>query len=166
MPKYKFKKNFKTLIQIFLFYYFLNTLNLYKCLPQNDVELINTNRYNDMSEVSDIYRQFSDDSPSHGGNMENSLRPSHKNVNLNVNNNLYDAETITEHPDSNQHTEIEEDSIIGEKTLYLSESPYLLRKDLEVRKHGRLLIEPGVHIHFAPQVGITVIGELRAIVSI
>lgn len=119
-----------------------------------------------MSEVSDIYRQFSDDSPSLGGNMENSLRPSHKNVNLNVNNNLYDAETITEHPDSNQHTEIEEDSIIGEKTLYLSESPYLLRKDLEVRKHGRLLIEPGVHIHFAPQVGITVIGELRAIVSI
>lgn len=67
---------------------------------------------------------------------------------------------------SNEFTEISETTITGEKTLSASKSPYLLRMDLDVEKNGKLIVEPGVVVHFAPMVGITVRGVLKAIVSI
>lgn len=66
---------------------------------------------------------------------------------------------------SNEFTEISETTITGEKTLSASKSPYLLRMDLDVEKTGKLIVEPGVVVHFAPMVGITVRGVLKAIVS-
>lgn len=170
MPKYKNFKNLKkTLLQIWLFYYFLNTIKVYKC-QLNDVEFINTHPENN---VSDLSKPHSDSDyiyepiePSHHFNFDDEIDES-KNVNLNVNNNLYETETVPQ-PGSDsqpQFSEITERQISGEKTLRLSESPYLLRQDLEVLKNARLMIEPGVTVQFAPLVGITVYGQLKAIVS-
>lgn len=55
---------------------------------------------------------------------------------------------------------------VGERTLGLSQSPYLLTNDWEIELGAKLIIEPGVTIHFAPMVGITVRGSIIAIVSI
>lgn len=177
MPKYKFKKVFKTLLQIWLFYYFLNTIKVYKC-QLNDVEFISQQRNNNNvhieNDVSEIPKQYSDSDlmyepidPSHRFNFDDDIDES-KNVNLNVNNNLHETEII---PQANNESpsslsEITEPQITGEKVLRLSESPYLLRQDLEVLPNARLTIEPGVTVHFAPLVGITVYGQLKAIVSI
>lgn len=63
-------------------------------------------------------------------------------------------------------TEVDGGEIVGERTLRLAESPFLLRSDLEVAFGGRLIVEPGVVVHVAPMVGITVRGALQAVVSI
>lgn len=55
--------------------------------------------------------------------------------------------------------------IAGERTLRRADSPYLLRSDLEVAVGGKLIVEPGVTVHVAPMVGITVYGALLATVS-
>jgi hypothetical protein len=65
-----------------------------------------------------------------------------------------------------QFTELAGGSVVGERLLKASESPYLLRTDLEVERQAKLSIEAGVTIHFAPMVGITVRGTISAIVSI
>lgn len=72
------------------------------------------------------------------------------------------------HPNPSQYTEInvENNVITGEKVLDARSSPYLLRSDLEIDKEGKLNIEAGVTVYFAPMVGITVRGILKAIVSI
>jgi hypothetical protein len=62
-------------------------------------------------------------------------------------------------------TDLTGGKVVGERLLRSSESPYLLRMDLEVERQAKLVIEPGVTIHFAPMVGITVRGVLTAIVS-
>lgn len=66
---------------------------------------------------------------------------------------------------SNSETELQGGDIVGERTLRLSESPYVLKTDLIVENGAKLVIEPGVHIHFAPMIGITVKGEITAVVS-
>lgn len=65
----------------------------------------------------------------------------------------------------NSETELQGGEIIGERTLQLSESPYVLKTDLIVENGAKLFIEPGVQIRFAPMIGITVKGELTAVVS-
>lgn len=65
-----------------------------------------------------------------------------------------------------QLTELSGGSIVGERTLRLSESPYILRTDMEIELGAKLIVEPGVHIHFSPMVGVTVRGSLIAVVCI
>lgn len=65
----------------------------------------------------------------------------------------------------NSETELQGGEIIGERTLRLSESPYVLKTDLIVENGAKLFIEPGVQIRFAPMIGITVKGEITAVVS-
>lgn len=172
MPKYKFKKNFKTLIQIYLFYYFLNALNLYECQLVHDVELINSNR-NEENEFSDqaIDKKFSDSEFSylqHTNTLNNNdFNNDKKNVNLNINNELHDSEFLHEGAgDGLDFHEINENTVSGKLMLYERKSPYLLRQDLEVLQGGLLEIEAGVKVHFAPMVGITVRGSMKAIVSV
>lgn len=62
-------------------------------------------------------------------------------------------------------TEIPGSKILGEKVLSANESPYLLRTDLEIERGGKLIIQPGVVINFAPMVGITIRGTIVAVVS-
>lgn len=62
-------------------------------------------------------------------------------------------------------TEIPGSRILGEKVLSANESPYLLRTDLEIERGGKLIIQPGVIINFAPMVGITIRGTIVAVVS-
>jgi hypothetical protein len=171
MPNYKYKNFYKTLLQIWLFYCFLsNTF-----CQINDVEFI-SHTQNYENDVGDVPNRMSDSDsdynyepiePNHQFNFDNDI-DEHKNVNLNINNNLHDIEILPQPGDdsSARFTEITEQEISGEKSLDLSESPYLLRQDLEVLQNGRLNIAPGVTIHFAPMVGITVYGQLKAIVSI
>jgi hypothetical protein len=64
-----------------------------------------------------------------------------------------------------QFTELAGGSVVGERLLKASESPYLLRTDLEVERQAKLSVEAGVTIHFAPMVGITIRGTISAIVS-
>lgn len=183
MPKYKFRNVYKTLLQIWLFYCFLNTIKVYKCQQQlNDVEFINQHRINNNNnnnennenDVSEIPKQHSDSDymyepidTNHRFNFDDDIDES-KNVNLNVNNNLHETETVpqSDNESPSKLSEITERQISGEKVLHASESPYLLRQDLEVLQNARLVIEPGVTVHFAPLVGITVYGQLKAIVSI
>lgn len=56
--------------------------------------------------------------------------------------------------------------LIGEKWLRQTESPYLLQTDLTIERTGKLFIEPGVTVHVAPMVGITVKGVLAALVRV
>ncbi|XP_063702920.1 protein bark beetle isoform X2 [Culicoides brevitarsis] len=63
----------------------------------------------------------------------------------------------------NAVTEITETSVTGEKVLRMSESPYQLRTDLVVERGAKLMVEPGVVVYFAPMVGITVKGVIKAI---
>lgn len=62
-------------------------------------------------------------------------------------------------------TEVDGGEIVGERTLRLAESPFLLRSHLEVALGALLIVEPGVVVHLAPMVGITVRGALQAVVS-
>lgn len=62
-------------------------------------------------------------------------------------------------------TELTGGRVIGEKWLRQMESPYSLQMDMTVERSGKLFIEPGVTIHVAPMVGITVRGVLTALVS-
>lgn len=62
-------------------------------------------------------------------------------------------------------TELSGGRVIGEKWLRQTESPYSLQMDLTVERSGKLFIEPGVTVHVAPMVGITVRGVLTALVS-
>lgn len=43
--------------------------------------------------------------------------------------------------------------------------PYILRNDLIVESNAEVVIEPGVEIRFEPQIGITVRGIMKAVVS-
>lgn len=172
MPKYKLKNVYKTLLQIWLFYYFLNTIKVYKC-QLNDVEFITQPNNNNENDVSDIKNHNSDSDymyepiDVHHKFSIDSEFDEKKNINLNVNNNIHDVENIPTNGDesSSKFTEINERQVTGQKTLHLSESPYLLRQDLEIQQNAVLTIKPGVTIHFAPMVGITVHGQLKAIVS-
>lgn len=65
----------------------------------------------------------------------------------------------------NTLTELSGGRVIGEKWLRQIESPYSLQMDMTIERSGKLLIEPGVTIHVAPMVGITVRGILTALVS-
>lgn len=70
----------------------------------------------------------------------------------------------TEHSE-NSETELQGGAIVGERTLHLSDSPFVLKTDLVVENGAKLFIEPGVQIRFAPMIGITVKGEFTAVVS-
>lgn len=65
----------------------------------------------------------------------------------------------------NALTELEGGKIISEKWLRQIESPYTLQTDLTIERTGKLIVEPGVTVHVAPMVGITVRGVLTALVS-
>lgn len=164
MPQYK--RICRTFLQIWLFYYFVNAIKVHECQQMNDVEFINPMRHEEVTDTS--REEFSDkeiiyDPIEPKGPEYNHFDEDDKNVNLNVNNNLPDIEP---HEIPSKFTEISEQLISGEKTLYLSESPFLLRQDLEISRNAKLIIEPGVTIYFAPMIGITVQGQLKAIVSI
>lgn len=64
------------------------------------------------------------------------------------------------------YTELQGGEILSERTLRLSESPYLARDDLEVLRGAKLTIEPGVTIEFAPTKGLKISGVLQAVVSL
>lgn len=65
-----------------------------------------------------------------------------------------------------QSTELEEQSVVDRKLrLVRSDSPYQIKHDLLIDKNGELEIEPGVELHFAPMVGLTVRGLLLAKVT-
>lgn len=173
MPKYKLRNVYKTLLQICLFYYFLNTLKVHNCQQLNDVEFVSTSR-DEKSDASEFNREPSESDYSYEP-IERNKNGFHnfddidddKNVNLNVNNNLHESEVAPEAGEvPEKFTEIDVTEISGEKILYASESPFLLRQDLEVQANAKLIVEPGVTIHFAPMVGITVRGQIKAIVSI
>lgn len=53
----------------------------------------------------------------------------------------------------------------NQRVLEKSKSPYLLREDLFIEREGKLVVEPGVEIRFAPMIGITVRGILTAKVN-
>lgn len=173
MPKYKLRNVYKTLLQIWLFYYFLNTLKVYKCQKMNDVEFLSPMR-DEKSDVSEFNREPSEseylyepiETNKNGFHTFDDIDDD-KNVNLNVNNNLHESEVAPEDEEvPEKFTEIGETEITGEKILYASESPFILRQDLEIQPNAKLTVEPGVTVHFAPMVGITVRGQLKAIVSI
>lgn len=65
----------------------------------------------------------------------------------------------------NGFTNIEGGRLVGDRTLRLTESPYLLQADLNIERGGRLIVEPGVTVHVAPMAGITVRGAINALVS-
>lgn len=190
MPKYKLKNIYKTLLQIWLFYYFLNTIRVHKC-QMNDVEFItqpnhdidnndnnsnsNISSYSNVNDENDVSEHINSDSDymyepidvNHRFTIDNEFDEK-KNINLNVNNNIHEVDIVPSTKDDeslSKFTEIQERQITGQKTLHASESPYLLRQDLEVMENAVLTIKPGVTIHFAPMVGITVHGQLTAIVS-
>ena len=52
--------------------------------------------------------------------------------------------------------------VISKRTLSLSDSPYLVKRDVIVEPEGHLVIESGVTMKFSPGVGITVRGVLTA----
>uniref|UniRef100_A0A1A9WLV8 SRCR domain-containing protein n=1 Tax=Glossina brevipalpis TaxID=37001 RepID=A0A1A9WLV8_9MUSC len=64
---------------------------------------------------------------------------------------------------SRSTTLLEGGSITSERILRFSESPYLVNEHIIIEKGAKLIIEPGVTIEFAPNVGITVRGVLQAI---
>lgn len=66
---------------------------------------------------------------------------------------------------STSYTELNGASITSERILRSNESPYSVREHITVERNGKLIIEPGVRIEFAPTVGITVKGILHAVVS-
>lgn len=86
-------------------------------------------------------------------------------VNCDNNNVLNEIDNGGEVHAKNTLTELTGGRVIGEKWLRQIESPYSLEMDLTVERSGKLFIEPGVTIHVAPMVGITVRGVLTALVS-
>ncbi|KAF7992731.1 hypothetical protein HCN44_005075 [Aphidius gifuensis] len=65
--------------------------------------------------------------------------------------------------DAKGFTEIPGGHIVRNKrVLEKSKSPYLLREDLFIEREGKLVVESGVEIRFAPMIGITVRGILTA----
>ncbi|XP_046801135.1 protein bark beetle isoform X1 [Lucilia cuprina] len=64
---------------------------------------------------------------------------------------------------STSYTELNGGSITSERMLRSSESPYAVRDHLTVERNGKLIIEPGVRLEFAPTVGITIRGILHAV---
>lgn len=65
--------------------------------------------------------------------------------------------------DAKGFTEIPGGHILRNKrVLEKSKSPYLLREDLFIEREGKLVVESGVEIRFAPMIGITVRGILTA----
>lgn len=175
MPKHKFRNFYKTLLQIWLFYYFLNTVKVYKCQQLDDVEFISHTK-NEADEASEYSRGLSDSEFAYEP-IDTNHNEFHdprfdeiddtKNVDLNVNNNLPES-PVPQNPSETptRFTELNEHEIIGEKILYFSDSPFLIRQDVEIQPSAKLIVEPGVTIHFAPMVGITVHGQIKAIVSI
>lgn len=87
-------------------------------------------------------------------------------VNCDNNNNvLNEIDNGSEVHAKNTLTELTGGRVIGEKWLRQMDSPYTLQTDLTVERSGKLFIEPGVTVHVAPMVGITVRGVLTALVS-
>lgn len=167
MPK--FKRIFRTFLQIWLFYYFVNAIKVHECAQINDVEFINPLKKEELTDTSkEVYSDkeivYEPIEPKNYEFNHFDDIDDQKHVNLNVNNNLPDVEIQHEIP--SKFTEISESVVTGEMTLRLSESPFLLRQDLEVMKSAKLIVEPGVTVYFAPMVGITVHGQVKAIVSI
>lgn len=72
----------------------------------------------------------------------------------------------TQHDKGGTLTELAGGKIISEKWLRQLESPYTLQTDLTIERTGKLFVEPGVTVHVAPMVGITVRGVLTALVSV
>lgn len=148
---------------------------MHKCQQLDDVEIMRPVGHKDVNDYSEEHRDESDSETFYEPIVPNEKSYNHnydeiddsKHVNLNVNNNLHESEVVPETGDvPTRFTEINEQEISGEKILYQSESPFLLRQDLEVLRSAKLIVEPGVTIYFAPLVGITVLGQIRAIVSI
>lgn len=59
-------------------------------------------------------------------------------------------------------TELTNGLITKRQRLEKSLSPFIVRDDIVIEREGELVIEPGVELRFAPQVGITVRGVLTA----
>ena len=59
-------------------------------------------------------------------------------------------------------TEFKETEILTSRILTKDQSPYLFKNDVLVKPEGELVIEAGVELRFAPEVGITVRGVLKA----
>ena len=59
-------------------------------------------------------------------------------------------------------TEFGDSVITQHRKLSLSHSPYLVSEDVLITPSGELEIEAGVEVRFAPEVGLTVRGVLRA----
>ena len=57
---------------------------------------------------------------------------------------------------------MKEKVISNKQTWTAAESPFVVRHDILVESSGELTIEPGVDVHFSPEVGITVRGILVA----
>lgn len=79
--------------------------------------------------------------------------------------NALGSNEIADEPQRHQMSDLAGGEIGGERLLRRSDSPYLLRSDLEVAVGGKLIVEPGVTVHVAPMVGITVYGAMVATVS-
>lgn len=67
--------------------------------------------------------------------------------------------------ETSEFIELPGGSVTAEKIIHRADKPYLLLGDLDVETSGRLVIEPGVVLYFAPSVGITVRGIIQAVVS-
>lgn len=63
-------------------------------------------------------------------------------------------------------TELTNGLITKKQRLEKSLSPFIVRDDIVIEREGELVIEPGVEVRFAPQVGITVRGVLTAKVGV
>ena len=63
---------------------------------------------------------------------------------------------------SSAETIVKEKVISNKQTWTAAESPFVVRHDVLVESSGDLTIEPGVDVHFSPEVGITVRGVLVA----
>ncbi|CAD7079360.1 unnamed protein product [Hermetia illucens] len=73
----------------------------------------------------------------------------------------YDANS---NPNANKPmTELAGGSIVGERILRADESPFIVRTDIEIENGAKLVIESGVTMYFAPMVGITVRGTIKAV---
>lgn len=70
------------------------------------------------------------------------------------------------HTKTNGFTNLVGGRVVGDRTLRLAESPYLLQTDMDIERGGTLIVEPGVTVHVAPMIGITVRGALNALVSL
>lgn len=130
----------------------------YKVLCQNEMHV--EENFNDMQNEAVDSRVLSVTEESDHNHFQN-INDKYNYINSNN-----DDDNIHKMNDELGLTEISNGMITGERLLKLSESPYLLRQDLEIERGSMLIIEPGVTVHFAPMIGITVRGSIRAIVSV